>query len=320
MNGELVLAALFVDRLIGDPKRWIHPVQIIGQLISYLEAKWNRPAFSSGKRRWLGGFMAGLVVIASALITWGIILLAARISLILAVVVNIWLISTTIAWKGLIEAGQRVAITLTNEGLDAARNEVGMIVGRDTANLSEKEVIRATVETLAENLVDGIIAPVIFSLIGQAPLAMAYRAANTLDSMVGYKRERYRDFGFLSAKLDDAFNWIPARVTGIFLLVVLFFMNKNVRSAYRVLVRDARKHPSPNGGIPEAIVAGTLGVRLGGYNSYHGEIYFRDYLGDDTRPLRQEDIEQTGLIINGVVVLVILMLFLLGSRWWRLSF
>ena len=97
-------------------------------------------------------------------------------------------------------------------------------------------------------------------------------------------------------------------------------MNKNVRSAYRVLVRDARKHPSPNGGIPEAIVAGTLGVRLGGYNSYHGEISFRDYLGDDTRPLRQEDIEQTRLIINGVVVLVILMLFLLGSGWWRLSF
>ena len=311
----IVMAALLLDSVIGDPKRLRHPVEIMGWLIARMESAWNRPFASSTQKRWLGGLMACVVVGLSALIPWVMLAALARIAPWLAVLFNIWLIATTIAGKGLMDAGQLVARALTQEGLIAARREVGKIVGRDTAQLSEAEVVRATVETLAENLVDGVISPVFYALIGQAPLAMAYRAINTLDSMVGYKHARFRDFGLMSARLDDVANWVPARVTGLLMLIVLFFIKKDVARAFRVLVRDAKQHPSPNGGIPEAIVAGGLGVRLGGYNIYHGERSFRAYLGDNLRPFRVDDIAQTIKVIQGVVVIVLLLLAMLESGW-----
>ncbi len=311
-----VMAALLLDSVIGDPKRLRHPVEIMGWLIARMESTWNRPLASFTQKRWLGGLMACVVVLLSALIPWVMLMWLARVSPWLAVLLNIWLIATTIAGKGLMDAGRLVARALTQEGLIAARLEVGKIVGRDTAQLSEAEVVRATVETLAENLVDGVISPVFYALIGQAPLAMAYRAVNTLDSMVGYKHARFRDFGLVSARLDDVANWVPARVTGLLMLIVLFFIKKDVARAFRVLVRDAKKHPSPNGGIPEAIVAGGLGVRLGGYNTYHGEQSFRAYLGDNLRPFRVDDIAQTIKVIQGVVVIVLLLLAMLESGWW----
>ena len=311
-----VIAALLLDRLVGDPRRLRHPVEVMGWAISRMEAKWNRKTLAPWQRRWLGGLMAGLVVLFSALVTWGLIAAMARVSPVFAGLCDVWLISTTIAWKGLRDAGRNVAHALANKGKLEARVEVGKIVGRDTGSLDESEIVRATVETLAENIVDGVIAPVFYGLIGLAPLAMAYRAVNTLDSMVGYKHERYRDFGLISARLDDVANWLPARLTGGMMLIALFFLKMDAGAGFRILRRDAKKHPSPNGGIPESIVAGGLGVRLGGYNSYHGERSFRAYLGDDLRPLRKEDIGRAIRVVEGVALLALLLLAVLESGWW----
>ncbi len=309
-HAGVVAAALLLDRLVGDPGALPHPVVVIGWVIARLESVWNRVSYAPARRRVLGGLMACLVVLVAALSAWLVLVLLARVSPILAVLGNVWLVSTTIAWKGLRGAGRQVAEALVRDGIAAARVEVGKVVGRDTDNLSEREVVRATVETLAENTVDGIIAPVLYGLIGLAPLALAYRAVNTLDSMVGYKNERYREFGFFSARLDDVANWLPARLTGGLMLVALFLLKMRVGAGFRTLLRDAGKHPSPNGGIPESIVAGGLGVRLGGYNSYHGVTSLRAYMGDETRPLGANDIWHTIRIVDAVSVLAFVMMAL----------
>lgn len=313
----LVATALVVDLAIGDPPNWPHPVKLMGHVIAFLEAKWNRPVLPAWQKKWLGALLAFVIVAGFGGGAWGLLYLIGKISFMLALAVNLWLVATTIAWKGLVDAGKLVDRALAAEDLELARRQVGQIVGRDTETLDESEIIRATVETLAENLVDGIVAPIVFGLIGQAPLALAYRAINTLDSMVGYKHERWREFGFVSAKLDDIANWVPARITGLIMLIVLFVLHKDASGAWRVLRRDAKKHPSPNGGIPEALIAGGLGIRLGGWNRYHGIPSFRAYLGDPTRELRRSDIRQTIIVIHGVVSLIMFIAFAVFVSWIR---
>ena len=190
------------------------------------------------------------------------------------------LLAFTISPKSLAKAGRGIyALLLTNE-LDKARKAVGWIVGRDTEELDESEVARATVETIAENTVDGVIAPLFFFVIGGVPLAFLYRAANTMDSMIGYKNEKYLYFGKAAAKLDDVLNYIPARITAVLFIVSAWLLGFDSRNAMRMMQRDAAKHPSPNGGYAEATVAGALHIRLGGINSYFGKKSFRAYMGE----------------------------------------
>lgn len=165
-----------------------------------------------------------------------------------------------------------------------------MIVGRDTGHLDSPEIVRGTVETVAENIVDAIISPLFFALLGGAPLAMAYRAVNTLDSMVGYKNDKYRDLGWASARLDDVANYIPARMTALLLTLCAALLRLDWRRCWHTVRRDARLHPSPNSGYPESAVAGALGIRLGGENVYHGVTSFRAYMGDPLRTMEPEDI------------------------------
>jgi adenosylcobinamide-phosphate synthase len=197
--------------------------------------------------------------------------------------------------------------------MEQARYKVGWIVGRDTASLTTAEVTRATVETVAENIVDGIISPLFYAVIGGVPLACLYRAVNTMDSMVGYKNEKYRDFGMAAARVDDVFNYIPARITGLLIVLSAALLRHNADGALQTIRRDASKHPSPNSGFSEAGVAGALGVRLGGLNYYGGVASLRAYMGEEKKELNPIHIEQTIHIMYLVTTLFIVAAF--ACKW-----
>ncbi len=301
----LIGAAILLDLIIGDP-RWIpHPVVQMGKLISFLENKWNH-----GKHRVIKGVaLTVTVVLFVFIVTYSILFLAYKLHPIFAITLNIYLISTTIAIKGLSSAGKDVLYPLTNGEIMQARKMLSMVVGRDTECLPEKEIIRGTVETVAENTVDGITAPLFWAVIGGAPLALVYRAINTLDSMVGYKDERYAQFGWASAKLDDLANWLPARLTALSIWIsAVFIKGSKLKSAWNITLRDARKHPSPNSGWSEAMVAGLLGVQLGGTNFYRGKRSERATMGDPIRQLMKTDINKSIQYMHGgwIVFLVLI--------------
>ena len=195
--------------------------------------------------------------------------------------------------------------------MEQARFKVGWIVGRDTQRLDEREVTRATVETVAENIVDGIISPLVYFAIGGAPLAFLYRAVNTLDSMVGYKNDKYLYFGRVAARVDDVFNYVPARLTGVLLVIAAFLLGYNAKGAAKMIWRDAAKHPSPNSGIAEAGVAGALGVRLGGLNYYGGVASQRAYMGDEVNRLSAVYIQKTVYMMYVATVIGVLLITLI---------
>lgn len=308
-------AALGVDALVGDPPGWPHPVTLMGAIIGAYDRGLNRDSLAPHALKVRGMVLAvGMPLMAGAA-TWALVWAAGRVWAPLAWMIAIWMISTTIAWKGLVDAGLAVYHALSR-GLPEARIAVGQIVGRDTGRLSEPEVTRAAVETLAENIVDGIVAPVFYAIVGGAPLAMAYRAVNTLDSMVGYRNARYRDFGWASARLDDGMNFLPARLTAALLWVVMAALGLAPQRAWRTMCRDARRHPSPNAGIPEAMMAGGLGIRLGGLNYYGGVPSYRAEMGDAMRALEAEDIVRATWVVRWTGVLLGLVLVGVGVWWW----
>jgi len=294
----LICAAVALDLLIGDPRRLPHPVVGIGRAISALEAWLNhgRPR----TRRWRGALMTSLVVGGTFALTWGLLVALAGIHPWLAVLAELWLVATALSIKGLAEAGRAVATPLLAGDLPAARRALAMVVGRDTEALDESELARGAVETVAENTVDGITAPMFWALIGGAPLAMAYKAVNTLDSMVGYRNARYADFGYASAKLDDLANWMPARLTALCMwLAAIAGSSARWRGALRATCREAKRHPSPNAGWPEAMMAKLLGVQLGGTNYYAGEASHRATLGQALEPLRPAHVERAIAHMHG---------------------
>lgn len=312
----IIILAYLLDRCIGDP-RWIpHPVIGMGKGISALERVIrSRVSTDSGLKR--AGLLFPIVIAGGSFaITWGLVYVLGLIHPVIAAAAEVVLIATTIASKGLKDAGMEVYRHLKQQDWPAARRSLGMIVGRDTAHLDEPEVVRGTVETVAENIVDAIVSPLFYALIGGAPLAMAYRAVNTLDSMVGYKNDKYLHLGWASARLDDVANWIPARLTAILLIVGAWVMKLDAKGAARMVTRDARLHPSPNSGFPESAVAGALGIRLGGHNVYHGVASFRAYMGEATRPMEAEDIVQTSrLMFWSAGAFVVLCMFITLGVW-----
>ncbi|MEK4140564.1 MULTISPECIES: adenosylcobinamide-phosphate synthase CbiB [unclassified Paenibacillus] len=289
----VLLAAYVIDRIVGDPRNLPHPVIGMGKAITALEwairRLWCRPQSLRRAGVLLPLCVAGGAWALTAILLW----LLSYISPWLVWIAEVWLISTTIASKGLKDAGMAVYVELQKGDLPAARKALGMIVGRDTTSLDAPEIVRGTVETIAENIVDAIISPLFYALIGGAPLAMAYRAVNTLDSMVGYKNDKYRDLGWASARLDDVANFIPARITALLLALCAGMLRLDWRSCLQMVKRDAHLHPSPNSGYPESAVAGALGIRLGGENVYHGVASFRAYMGDPVRTMEPNDIIQT---------------------------
>jgi len=304
----MLCAAYLIDRVVGDPRCLPHPVTVIGWFIARLE-RLIRLAVRQERHLKAAGLLLPLLIVSGSwaavwLLLWG----AEMISQWLAWALSAWLISTTIAVKGLAEAGMRIRRDLADKDLPRARRSLSMVVGRDTENLDEAEICRGAVETVAENIVDAIVSPLFYAAIGGAPLAMAYRAVNTLDSMVGYKNERYRNLGFASARLDDIANYIPARLTALLLVAASRMRGLDWRQCWRIIKRDAHLHPSPNSGLPEAGVAGALGIQLGGRNTYQGVVSERARLGDSHRPLHPGDIDETVRLMH-LVALLSLILF-----------
>lgn len=272
--------AYITDLVVGDPPRLPHPVLLMGKVIDFLDSFLNKPNTGAAGQVWRGSLMAVAVVMlfyfATAILLGGLY----KINLWLGLLVEVWLVSTTISARGLALAARDVLEPLKSGDLQAARAMVGRIVGRDTRDMSPGDITRATVETVAENAVDGVIAPLFYCLLGGAPLAMAYRAVNTLDSMVGYRNAKYLYFGRCSARLDDIANYIPARWAGLMLIAAAWLSGRDSSGAAGSVLRDAGLHPSPNSGFPEAAVAGALGIRLGGQNTYGGVTSFRAHMGN----------------------------------------
>ena len=303
----LVVAALMVDLIVGDP-RWLpHPVVVIGGFIQKCEKLVRRLVSKQmGRGLRLGGILLVAVVCSSTcFFTWGFIWLAGKVHVYLGLAVHLWLLSTTLAVKSLHQHARAVAVPLAQGDLSAARRAVAMIVGRDTECLKERGITRATVETVAENTVDGIISPLFYAFIGGAPLAMAYKAINTLDSMIGHRDEKYLHLGWAAARLDDLANYLPARLAGLFYVLVSIGTPGGVRGTFQTIQQDAPKHPSPNSGIPEAAVAGALGIELGGTNYYRGQVSHRALMGPGKYPLEYGHIEQALALTRKVTALAL---------------
>lgn len=304
-KGLLPLLTVGLDAVIGDPRSKYHPVVLIGNLISLLERRLLCTECIPA-RKYIAGFF--LVIIVLTIVYGGVWLVIAALQLlgpVAQVAGGALLLSFAITPRSLAEAGREIEGLLTAGNIDEARRKVGWIVGRDTDQLTVPEVTRATVETVAENIVDGIISPLFFFAIGGVPLAFLYRAVNTMDSMVGYKNSRYREFGMAAARTDDICNYIPARITGCLLVIAAFILGYNTTNAVKIIRRDAGKHPSPNSGIPEAGVAGALGVQLGGLNYYGGIASNRAKMGDPVFELAPSHIGKTINIMYLVTVLFI---------------
>ena len=303
----LLPLAYGLDLAVGDPSWLLHPVVVIGRAIAGLEARLRRPDASPGALRLAGALLVLLVVAGTWTATAALLWLAGRLHPWLGLLLQVWLFSTTLAARGLGEAGQAVLRPLRAGNLAGARLALSQYVGRDTAALPEPEVVRAAVETVAENSSDAVVAPLFYGLLGGAPLALAYKAVNTLDSMLGYKSERYLYFGWAAARLDDLVNWLPARLTGLLLVLLSPLVGGSCRHAWRSLRRDARQHPSPNSGFPEAAVAGALGVRLGGLNHYQGVPSRRPHIGESHAPLRRGHIDAAIRLMHmaGLLALVL---------------
>lgn len=276
----MTLALAFIlDLFLGDPEHWPHPVRWIGRLIRFLEY-FLRRIFSKNRERFAGILLVILTCGITFSLTLAIVRIAGLIHPLAVFFTQVFLIYTALSVKSLEFAARDVSGKLEISDLDSARKSVAKIVGRDTKNMSEEEVIRATVETVAENTVDGIISPLFFAMLGGAPLAMTFKAVSTLDSMVGYQNEKYKNFGWASARLDDLANWIPARVCYLLIPGAAWMTKGNMADSYRIAWRDGFKHPSPNSGIAEAAFAGALGVQLGGINFREGQPVEYPRLGD----------------------------------------
>lgn len=285
------VTAFLIDALIGDPRSKFHPVVLIGNLISFLEKIFRNDSDGYIKKICKGGVLVTLVLA----ISYGagvLIFILANLSgyLTVKIFVEALALSFMISPRSLADAGREIYFLLDSEKIIQARKKVGWIVGRDTDYLNEAEIVRATVETVSENTVDGIISPLFYFAVGGLPLAIAYRAVNTMDSMLGYKNEKYLYFGRVAARLDDVANFIPARITAILFIAAAFILNLDYKNAFDMMKRDATKHPSPNGGFAEATVAGALKIQLGGINSYFGVPHFRAYMGDPIESLEPEHI------------------------------
>ena len=302
-----------MDLLVGDPHWLPHPVVWIGKMISALEKSLLDLSSSAKSLIVRGGFLAFTVVSITFFSAFMVVKAAGAIHSALGTVVTVILLSTTLAVRSLSEAARDVAKPLTANNLPAARQAVSMIVGRDTAEMDTHDVARATVETVAENTVDGVTAPLFYALIGGAPLALAYKAINTMDSMLGYKSERYLNFGRVAAKLDDAANWLPARLTVPVMLLASALLRLDTASALAAVERDGQKHPSPNSGLAEALSAGALGITLGGENSYLGQRSLRPQLWQEGRPAEAQDIHHTIRLMRLASILFLLLGLLLRT-------
>lgn len=293
MNIIILPIAFLLDIIFGDPENFPHPVRVIGKFIENGERFFRKifPDTRQGKR--LGGLLLTLSTIFLAFsIPFILLFLTYKVSIILGICLEIFFCYQILAVKSMKIEAENVLEALNAGDLSGARQRLSRIVGRDTGQLNEKQIIKAVVETVSESTCDGVIAPLFFMLIGGAPLGFAYKAVNTLDSMVGYKNDKYADFGYFAAKIDDILNFIPARITGLLYVFSAYFLGFDGASSMKILLRDRLKHKSPNSGHGEAAAAGALGITLGGDAFYFGKLVKKVPIGDDQREPRINDISK----------------------------
>ena len=323
MIGAAVLCGFLLDLLLGDPEWMPHPVVFMGKAITALEKRLRKafPATPEGERA-AGAVLAALLPLGTLLLSGGLCWLCWLIHPLLGFALQSFWCWQALAMRCLIKESRNVCRCLTSQGLPAARKAVARIVGRDTEQLTEEGVTRAAVETVAENFSDGELAPLLYMLIGGAPLALTYKAVNTMDSMVGYKNERYLYFGRAAAHLDDIANWIPSRLAALFWIAASALAGFDGKNAFRIWRRDRRRHASPNSAQTESACAGALGVQLAGPAWYFGEYYDKPTIGDPDRPVEPEDILRAdhilylaGFLALGMGLALRLGLWL-GLGWW----
>ena len=291
MIGAAVLGGFVLDLLFGDPAWLPHPVVYMGRAISALERRLRARLPRTPQGELLGGaILAFCLPVGTFLLTSLVCLGAAALSPWLGLAVQMFWCGQALAAKGLAQESTRVYRELIKPDLPAARRAVSRIVGRDTQNLTLEGVTKAAVETVAENASDGVIAPLLYMLLGGAPLALTYKAINTMDSMLGYKNEKYLYFGRCAAKLDDAANWLPSRLAALLWVAAAALTGHNARGAWRIWRRDRRRHASPNSAQTESACAGALGVQLAGPAYYFGEYYDKPTIGDPLREIEPRDI------------------------------
>lgn len=305
----ILLSSSLLDFIFGDPLRLPHPIVYIGKLITGLE-KLLSP--NSTKRDVPKGVLIFiLTVIISFLIPFAVLLIIYRVNFWLGLILEIFWSFQILAARTLSIEAYKVKKYLDDGNLKEARRALSMIVGRDTSKLTEEDITKAVVETVSENTTDGIVSPLIAIAIGGAPLGFAYKAINTLDSMIGYKSEKYFYFGKASAILDDVVNYLPARLTGISMCFASALISGlSAKGAWCIMMRDHAKHASPNGGWTEAATAGALGVRLGGDATYFGVLYKKASLGDSKRNIEAGDIERATKLmwVSSIIVLILLVI------------
>jgi len=298
-----IVLGYIADLIFGDPYWFPHPVRIIGLFISFLEKLLRRISHSSREEKVAGFILTGVTVSISYLVVWLILKFAFSINILLYHFVSIIFIYTVLATRCLGDEAIKIYRLLKAEDIEDARRALSYIVGRDTENLDVNDISRAVIETVAENTSDGIIAPLFYLFLGGIPLAMAYKAINTLDSMVGYKNERYINIGMASARLDDIANFLPSRITSLLMIIVAFFLGLDAKRGFLTVIRDGMKNPSPNSGYPESAMAGALNIRLGGPSSYGGHIVEKPYIGESLEEIKPEHILTSVRLMYGTSIL-----------------
>lgn len=312
MTLSAIVAGFILDLLFGDP-RWLpHPICLIGNLIGFLEKHLRRIFSFSNIALLFGGFVMVVIVLSlSYFIPYFILQKAEKISIWLAFALETLMFYQIFATKCLKDESMKVYEALKNSDINDARLKLSWIVGRDTKNLTEDEITKGAVETVAENTADGIIAPMFYMFIGGAPLAFLYKGINTMDSMVGYKNDKYLYFGRCAAKLDDLANLIPARITGIAMILAAYLLSLDAKQAWKTFCRDRYNHLSPNSAMTESVAAGALNIQLGGGHFYFGKWVHKDTIGDDIRPVQPDDIITVNNLLYMTAVISILVFSLI---------
>ena len=318
------IVAFIIDTLIGDPRSKFHPVAIMGSFIGFLERIFYRKTDADWHKMFAGGILVTIALLMTFHVGSALVYFIKKFSIEAGSHFAPDVISVATKWIEILLQGfflsfmiaplagsaREICVLLAMDKIDLARQKLSWIVGRDTKELNESEICRAAVETVAENTVDGIISPLFYFAIGGLPLAMCYRMANTMDSMLGYKNEKYLYFGRAAARFDDVVNLIPARITAILFIFSAFGLGFDARRAFEIMRRDAHKHPSPNGGYAEAAVAGALHIRLGGINSYFGKKSFREYMGDAEESLATRHVINTIRLMYTATILFLIAIYL----------
>ncbi len=304
-----LLVGYIIDVVVGELKFMPHPVVLIGRMISFLEAKTREVFKSNAKGEYFAGVVTMVVTVAVAYIVPFILLaIAYEIHISVWVMLNIFFVYQILAVKSLKDSVMDVYYQLFYNGVELGRKSVAMIVGRDTEQLDEAGIVKASIESCSESASDGIIAPMFFIMLGGAPLGFAYKAVNTLDSMVGYRNDKYINFGRSSAMLDDICNYIPSRITGLLYVVSAYINKMDYKNAWKIFLRDRHNHASPNSAQSESACAGALGIQLGGDAYYFGELKEKLTIGDDLKVADKEDIKKSIMLLSTVAFLGVMVM------------